>query len=139
MRVTLPSIRIGCQPNRIEPLTQELHGAIIPTRGKLSWPWRRGDRVASRQSRAAVEFNFCFVGKALLAIDGSQHAMEIGFLGRELNGLFEFRLSLRELLHASVGFPQQFVCSRLVRSYFNYLEKIGNGFLIAILVQEKIP
>ncbi len=31
------------------------------------------------------------------------------------------------------------MCSGLVRGYFNRLKKIGSGFLIAILVQEKIP
>jgi len=65
--------------------------------------------------------------------------MEIGVLGREIDGLFKFRLCPWELLQASVGFPQQFVCPRLPRSHPNRLEKIRNGFLIAILVQEKIP
>ncbi len=64
--------------------------------------------------------------------------METGVLGRELDGLFQFRLCPWELLQASVGFPQQFVCSRLARSHPNRLEKIENGFLITILVQEKI-
>jgi hypothetical protein len=64
--------------------------------------------------------------------------MDIGVLGREHDGLFQLRLCPRELLQATVGFPQQFVCSRLARSYLNRLEEIGNGFLITILVQEKI-
>ena len=64
--------------------------------------------------------------------------MEIGVLGREFDGLFQFRQSLGELIQASVGFPQQLVRARLARSDLSRLEKIGNGFPITILVQEKI-
>ncbi len=64
--------------------------------------------------------------------------MEVGALGSQLKRLFQFRLSLRELIQASVGLPQQFVRPRLARSDGDRLEKIGNSFLIAILVEEKI-
>jgi hypothetical protein len=50
--------------------------------------------VASGQSSAAVIFGFGFFRQSLLAIDGSEHAMEIGALRRKFDRLFQLDLRL---------------------------------------------
>jgi hypothetical protein len=49
---------------------------------RISRPRCFRNRMAAAKCGAAVELDFRFFGESLFAIDGSQHAVEIGTLGR---------------------------------------------------------
>src|SRR6266852_2382267 len=77
----LEDLRIGADRADMNSPPRDSSGICM----SQSWPGclRRG--VSSRQRGAAVEFGLGFFREALLAIDGSDHAVEVGFLRRKLD------------------------------------------------------
>ena len=93
--------------------------------------------MRSVHGSAAVNFELGLFGESLLSIDGGQHAVEIGTLGRQLECLLQFRLRLRQLVQPGVGLAQEFMRLGISRGDLHSLEKIRNGLIRFVVIEKQ--